>query len=90
MSEVFRPLHDYVLLEKHEAMEQKSPGGIVLPKAAGQSPDTADVVAIGPSVKGLSEGDVVVVGQFSGTEITLDDVEYVVVKFEDILGVCAG
>jgi len=85
----FIPLHDNVLIEKDRpAVEEKvSPGGLVLPKSTQKAPNTAKVVAVGPRVEGVKADDVVVVGDFSGTNVVVGDDEFIVVSLKDVLGI---
>jgi|GEM_PF-241455 len=83
----FVPLHDNVLIEKDKAGEErKTKGGLFIPGSADKPKNTAKVVAVGPEVDGIVEGDTVVVGSFSGTDVAVGEDEYVVVGFSDILG----
>ncbi|HHF51306.1 MAG: co-chaperone GroES [Candidatus Aminicenantes bacterium] len=86
------PLYDRVLLKRLEEKETKK-GGIIIPDTAKEKPLEAEVIEVG---KGRLEGDKVVplevkkgdkvlVGKFSGTEINIDDVEYLIVREEEIL-----
>ncbi|MFO7980877.1 MAG: co-chaperone GroES [Candidatus Aminicenantes bacterium] len=86
------PLYDRVLLKRLEEKKKKK-GGIIIPDTAKEKPLEAEVVEVG---KGRLEGDKVVplevkkgdrvlVGKFSGTEVNIDDVEYVIVREEEIL-----
>ncbi|HZX09614.1 MAG TPA: co-chaperone GroES [Acidobacteriota bacterium] len=86
------PLYDRVLLKRLEDKKKKK-GGIIIPDTAKEKPLEAEVVEVG---KGRLEGDKVVplevkkgdrvlVGKFSGTEVNIDDVEYVIVREEEIL-----
>jgi chaperonin GroES len=89
------PLGDRVLVEILEA-EEKTKGGIVLPDTAKEKPQQAKVVAIGkgrvsddgktisPEVK---EGDTILFGKYSGTELKIDDRNLLMLKEEDILGI---
>lgn len=90
-----RPLHDRVVVKRKDN-ETKSKGGIYLPDSATEKPLLAEVVAVGPgktdannNVKMLSvkAGDTVLIGKYSGTEVTLDEDELVVLKEDDILGI---
>jgi len=89
-----RPLFDKVVLKKAEA-EETTKAGIILPGSAQEKPQVSVVVAVGPGglVDGkevtmtLSEGDKVIVGKYSGTEVKIDGVEYTVVSQSDILAV---
>jgi chaperonin GroES len=91
----FRPLHDRVLVKRIEA-EAKSPGGIIIPDAAKEKPQEGEVIAVGPGGRNQSGkltpidvkvGNRVLFGKWSGTEIKLDGVEYLIMKETDILGV---
>ncbi len=87
------PLHDRVLLIRIEEKETKK-GGIIIPDTAKEKPLEAKVIEVGkgrvdedgkvipPEVK---KGDKVLIGKFSGTEVTIDDVEHVIVREEEIL-----
>jgi chaperonin GroES len=90
----FRPLHDRVLIKRIE--EEVSSGGIVIPDSAKEKPSKGKVIAVGkgkPSPKGdrrpldVKEGDVVLFGKYSGTEVKVGDEELIVMREEDILGV---
>jgi chaperonin GroES len=91
----FRPLHDRVLVKRFEA-EEKSPGGILIPDRAKEKPQQGEVIAAGPGGRDQSGkltpidvkvGNRVLFGKWSGTEIKLDGVEYLIMKETDILGV---
>jgi len=89
------PLADRVIVRVLEAKEVTK-GGIVLPDTAQEKPQEAEVVAVGkgkvsdegkliqPEVKA---GDKVIFGKYSGTEVTVDGTEYLILKEEDILGI---
>ena len=89
-----KTLFDKVVLKKIEA-EETTKVGIILTASAKEKPDMSEVVAVGPGgmVDGkevkmvLSVGDKVIVGKYSGTEVKLDGVEYVVVSQSDILAI---
>jgi chaperonin GroES len=91
----FRPLHDRVLVKRIEA-EAKSPRGIIIPDTAKEKPQEGEVIAVGPGGRDQSGkltpidvkvGNRVLFGKWSGTEIKLDGVEYLIMKETDILGV---
>ena len=92
-----KPLADRVVIKMVEA-EEKTVGGIVLPDSAKEKPQVAEVVAVGPGgvVDGkdvkmeLSVGQKVLISKYAGTEITLDDVEYTILKQSDVLAVVEG
>lgn len=85
-----KPLGDRVVLQYQEA-EEKTESGILLPDSAKEKPQEAVVVAVGPGKDGqqmqIKKGDKVIVKQYSGTEIKLDDEEFVIVSQSDILAV---
>lgn len=90
-----RPLDDRVVVEPLEA-EEKTAGGIVLPDTAKEKPQKGAVIAVGPGkllkdgARGkmsLSVGDTVVYGKYSGTEVELDGVDYVILRESDVLGI---
>jgi chaperonin GroES len=93
-----RPLRDRVLVKRVEEQEQRI-GGIIIPDSAKEKPQQAKVVAVGsgrvndegrvipPDVK---VGDYVLIGKYAGTEIKLDDKEYLIVREDEILGVAEG
>lgn len=87
----FKPLGERVLVERLEE-ESKTSSGIIIPDNAKEKPLMGKVKAISAKVaeeKTLKEGDTIVFGKYSGTEIKLDNVEYIVLESKDILGVLA-
>jgi chaperonin GroES len=91
----FRPLHDRVVLKRIEA-EEKSSGGIIIPDTAREKPQQGEVVAVGPGGRDeagklipidLKAGDRVLFGKWSGTEVKIDGVEYLIMKESDVMGV---
>jgi chaperonin GroES len=91
----FRPLHDRVLVKRIEE-EAKTKGGIIIPDTAKEKPQEAEVVAVGSgaikedgSVRTLDvkKGDRVLFGKWSGTEVTVDGEELLIMKESDILGI---
>ncbi len=93
----FRPLHDRVMVRREEDNEVSS-GGIIIPDTAKEKPMQGKVVAVGSGHRSedgkltpldVKKGDVVLIGKWSGTEVTIDNVEYVIVKESDIMGVVA-
>ena len=91
----FRPLHDRIVLKRIEA-EAKSAGGIIIPDTAQEKPQQGEVVAVGPGGRDESgklipidvkAGDRVLFGKWSGTEVKIDDQEYLIMKESDIMGV---
>src|SRR3989442_580551 len=91
----FRPLHDRVVVKRIDA-EAKSAGGIIIPDTAQEKPSQGEVTAIGPGGRDeagklipidLRVGDRVLFGKWSGTEVKIDDVELLIMKESDIMGV---
>ena len=85
-----RPMADNILLKQHEAEETTS-SGIILATTNKEKPAIYEVVSVGPGTKDVTmtvnAGDKVVVSKFTGTDITLDKVDYKFVKQDDILAV---
>ena len=83
-----RPLGDRVVV-RPTPREEMTKSGIVLPDTAKEKPQTAEVVAVGEFENGvkISEGDVIVFAKYSGTEITLDGENYMILDADDMLGV---
>jgi chaperonin GroES len=91
----FRPLHDRIVIKRIEA-EAKSAGGIIIPDTAQEKPQQGEVVAVGPGGRDeagklipidLKAGDRVLFGKWSGTEVKIDDHEYLIMKESDVMGV---
>lgn len=85
-----KPLADRVLIEPKEA-ETKTASGIFIPDTAREKPQQGKVVAVGPGNKDekmeVKVGDLVLYGKYSGTEITVDGKDYLIMKQSDILAV---
>jgi chaperonin GroES len=91
----FRPLHDRVVIKRIEA-EEKTTGGIIIPDTAKEKPQQGEVIAVGPGGRDESGklipidvkvGDRVLFGKWSGTEVKLDGIEYLIMKESDLMGV---
>ncbi len=90
MSDVsFKPNEDRVLVEPAPA-EEKTAGGIIIPDTAKEKPQMGKVIAVGPGKKDepitVKVGDTIYYGKYSGTEINLDGVDYLIMRNSDILG----
>ena len=87
---MIRPLADRVLIEPKEA-ETKTAGGLYIPDTAKEKPQQGKVVAAGPGKKDepmeVKVGDEVLYGKCAGTEVTVDDKKYLIVKQSDILAI---
>ena len=88
------PLADRVVLKPMEA-EETTKGGIILTSKAQEKPSVAEVIAVGPGglvdgkeiVMTVKPGDKVITDKYAGTKVTLEDVEYIIVKQSDILAI---
>jgi chaperonin GroES len=87
------PLHDRVLVKRLEEKETVK-GGIIIPDTAKEKPQEAEVIAVGKGRMDedgkaipleVKKGDKVLIGKFSGTEVTIDDEEHVILREEEIL-----
>ena len=90
----FRPLHDRVLIKRIE--EEITSSGIVIPDSAKEKPSRGEIVSIGKGklldngeilTLDVKVGDKVLFGKYSGTEVKLDEEEYIVMREEDIMGI---
>ena len=90
-----KPLSDRVVI-KPEAAEEKTASGIILPDTAKEKPQKGKVVAVGPgkvsdagnAIKmNVKKGDVVLYGKYSGTEVTFDNEEYLIMRETDIFAI---
>lgn len=91
----FRPLHDRVVVKRIEA-DNKTKSGIIIPDSAQEKPSEGEVIAVGTGGRDESGklipidvkvGDRVLFGKWSGTEVTVDGQELLIMKESDILGV---
>ena len=90
-----RPLHDRILVERLEEKEVKK-GGIIIPDTAKEKPQEAKVIAVGNGKVGengkkialdVKAGDKILFGKYSGSEVKVDDKEYLIMREEDILAI---
>ncbi|SDK83114.1 co-chaperone GroES [Aliiruegeria lutimaris] len=93
----FKPLHDRVLVRRIES-DEKTAGGLIIPDTAKEKPAEGMIVAVGEGARkdsgelipmSVKEGDKVLFGKWSGTEIKLDGEELLIMKESDILGIIA-
>ena len=86
----FRPLHDRVLIRVLDS-EEKTAGGIIIPDTAKEKPKKGKVIAAGSGKKDepvtVKEGDTVLYGQYSGTEIKIDGNDYLIMRESDIFAI---
>ena len=91
-----RPLHDRVLVKRLDPQEETSSGGIIIPDTAKEKPQEGEVIAAGPG-KSLEDGkiqamnvkvgDKILFGKYAGTDVKIDDIDYIIMREDDILGV---
>jgi chaperonin GroES len=90
-----KPLGNRVLAQRLEAKETMK-GGIILPDSAKKKQETAKVVAVGPGKRlddgkilpvSVNVGDIILMDKYSGQEVTIEDIEYVIVKADDIIAI---
>ena len=93
-----RPLHDRVVIRRTEE-ERTTPGGIVIPDTAAEKPIRGEVVAVGNGkildngevrALDLKQGDKVLFGKYSGTEVKVDGEELLVMREDDVMAVVEG
>jgi len=90
-----RPLHDRILIKRIDEKETVK-GGIIIPDSAKEKPQEAEVIAVGKGKKtedgkvipnDVKVGDRILFGKYSGTEIKVDDHEYLIIREDEVLGV---
>ncbi len=93
----FTPLHDRVLVRRVES-EEKTAGGLIIPDSAKDKPSEGEIVSVGAGARDddgdripmdVKAGDRILFGKWSGTEITLDGEELLIMKESDIMGIIA-
>ncbi|HTZ19200.1 MAG TPA: co-chaperone GroES [Dissulfurispiraceae bacterium] len=82
-----RPLKDRVVIKYSEEAMEKTAGGLYVPDVAKEKPQKGTVEAVGAEVKEVKAGNIVLFDKYSGSKLKLDDVEYLIVKEEDLLGI---
>ena len=91
----FKPLHDRVLVKRVQS-EEKTKGGLIIPDTAKEKPAEGEVVAVGEGARkdsgeliamSVKAGDRVLFGKWSGTEVTLNGEELLIMKESDIMGI---
>ena len=90
-----KPLHDRVLVRRTES-EEKTAGGLIIPDSAKEKPSEGEIVAAGPGARkdsgeliemAVKAGDKVLFGKWSGTEVTIEGEELLMMKESDIMGI---
>ena len=91
----FKPLHDRVVVRRVDE-DTKTAGGIIIPDTAKEKPMQGEVISVGPGARNekgelvtldVKAGDRILFGKWSGTEVKIDGVEYLIMKESDIMGV---
>lgn len=89
-----KPLHDHILVERIE--EEVRKGGIIIPDTAKEKPQQGKVIAVGDGrrdEKGnrialdVKKGDIILFGKYAGSEVKIDDKEYLIIREDDVLGI---
>ncbi|MBI3780996.1 MAG: co-chaperone GroES [candidate division NC10 bacterium] len=90
-----KPLHDRIMVRRLEEKEVKK-GGIIIPDTAKEKPQEGEVIAVGPGKVGddgkrhpmdVKVGDKILFGKYSGSEVKLNDEEFLIMREEDVLGI---
>ena len=91
-----QPLADRVLVKRLDEEEEQKVGGIIIPDTAKEKPQEAEIVAVGPGGRSddgeripleVKEGDKVLIGKYSGTEVKIEGEEYLIMREDDILAI---
>ncbi len=89
-----KPLYDHILVERIE--EEVKKGGIIIPDTAKEKPQQGKIIAVGNGRKDdkgnpipleVKKGDIILFGKYAGTEVKIEDKEYLIIKEDDILGI---
>lgn len=89
-----KPLHDHILVERME--EEVKKGGIIIPDTAKEKPQQGKVIAVGSGRRDdkgnkialeVKKGDIILFGKYAGTEVKIDDRDYLIIREDDILGI---
>ena len=96
---MIRPLSDRVLIKRVEPEEEVRPGGIVIPDTAKEKPQEGEVVAVGEGKvldsgtkveMSVKPGDRILFGKYAGTEVKIEDGEYLIMREDEVLGILEG
>ncbi len=96
---MIRPLHDRVLIRRIEPAEEEVRGSIVIPDTAKEKPQEGEVVAVGEGKvldsgtrveMSVKPGDRILFGKYAGSEVKIDDVEYLIMREDEVLGILEG
>ncbi len=92
-----KPLADRVLVKRLDEAEEQKVGGIIIPDTAKEKPQEAEIVAVGPGrledgkhiPLEVKEGDKVLIGKYSGTEVKIEGEEFLIMREDDVLAIVA-
>ena len=93
---MIRPLHDRILVKRLDEADEEIRGGIVIPDTAKEKPQEGEVIAAGDGkvldsgqkvAMSVKKGDRILFGKYSGTEVKLEDEEYLIMREDEVLGV---
>jgi len=93
----FKPLHDRILVRRIEA-DEKTAGGIIIPDNAKEKPSEGEVISVGSGARNdegefipleVKEGDHILFGKWSGTEVKIDGEDLIIMKESDVMGIVA-
>jgi chaperonin GroES len=96
MATNLRPLYDRIVVKRNDTSKEQIRGGIIIPDTAKEKPQEAEVIAVGDGkyddsgkrIKlDVQKGDKVLIGKYSGTEIKIDDVEYTILREDEVLAI---
>ena len=91
-----KPLQDRILVKRLQEKDDKTRGGIIIPDTAKEKPQEGEVIAVGPGKvtedgklqpMSVKVGDKILFGKYSGSEVKLEDDEYLIMREEDVLGI---
>ena len=91
-----RPLHDRIVVKRIETSDEKTAGGLIIPDSAKEKPQEGEVVAVGNGKRNedgkvlpmdVKAGDRILFGKYSGSDIKMDGVEYMIMREDEVLGV---
>jgi len=95
---MLKPLHNRLLVERIEA-DDKTASGLIIPDSAKEKPQQGKVISVGPGARDkegktvpmdVAAGDIILFAKFGGTDVTLEGLEYLILKEDDVLGVISG
>jgi chaperonin GroES len=94
-----RPLHDRIVVKRIEEETEKTASGLFIPDSAKEKPQQGEVVAVGNGKRNdkgerdpldVKAGDRILFGKYSGSDIKIDGIEYLIMREDEVLGVLEG